>query len=289
MVLRKVIILGHTGTLGRPLYEHFEREEGIEAFGFSSQTMDLCHPESLAPLEKLVDEATILFMASALTPEKGQTVETFLANVSMVANVGRFLETHPVGKVVYVSSDAVYGFDHNPVTEDTPVSLESYYAVAKYTGERILRCVAESRGFPLLIPRLPGIIGPGDRHSAYGPNRFARTLASEKSIRLFGDGEERRDHLYVDDAVRLIAALASSEATGVVNVASGHSRSFMEVVDAIRRLVPYEFTVVTVPRKGPITHRAYDVTALSRAVPGFRYTPFAEALRQTLVAFGAAP
>lgn len=285
---RKVIVLGHTGTLGRPLYEHFQRDGASQTFGFSSQTMDLLRPESLAPLGNLVDEATILFVASAITPEKGQTVDTLMANISMVANVARFLEAHTVGKVVYVSSDAVYGFDYNPVTEDTPVSLESYYAIAKYTGERILRCVAEAKGLPLLILRLPGIFGPGDRHSAYGPNRFARTLASEKTIRLFGNGEEQRDHLYVGDAVRLLAALAPSDAAGVVNVASGQSRSFMDVVEAIRRLVPHEFEVVTVPRKSPVTHRSYDTTRLSRAVPEFRYTPFEEALRQTLTAFGAA-
>lgn len=287
MMPRKVIILGHTGFIGRTLFEHFKRDGSVEIFGFSSKTMDLLHPESLAPLEDLVDDATILFMVSALTPEKGQTIDTLMDNISMVANVGRFLEVHEVGKCVYVSSDAVYGFDYNPVTEGTPISLDNYYAIAKYTGERILQCIAEARGFPLLILRLPGVFGPGDPHSAYGPNSFATTLASEKTIRLFGNGEEQRDHLYIDDAARLITALAHSEATGVVNVATGHSRSFADIAETVRRLVPYEFKVVTLPRKRPITHRCYDTTHLLRVVPGFCYTQFEEALRQTLAAFGA--
>lgn len=287
MATRKAIVLGHTGFVGRVLFEHLKKDGQLEVLGFSSRTTDLRNPESLARLKGLTDSATILFMVSALTPEKGQTVDTLMDNISMVANVGRFLDSHVVGKCVYLSSDSVYGFDYNPVTEDTPVSPENYYAIAKYAGECILHCVGEERGFPLLTLRLPGVYGPGDPHSAYGPNTFARTLASEKVIRVFGNGEEMRDHLYIDDAARLIAALAKGEVTGVINIATGECRSFTEIVETIRSLVPYEFKILSVPRKRPVAHRCYDITRLRNAVPSLRFTSFEEALKETLVAFGA--
>jgi hypothetical protein len=55
----------------------------------------------------------------------------------------------------------------------------------------------------------------------------------------------------------------------------------------IRDLVPYDVTVTSVPRKGPITHRRFDTGRLTHALPGLRFTPIREGLRATLASFGA--
>lgn len=282
----RIVILGASGFLGRHLAVEFERQ-GRDVAGYSSKTLDLTRPEALSVLDGVVGADTTLVFASALTPDKGQNIGTLMTNLEMAANVSRYVEAHPVGRCVYVGSDAVYGFDFNPVTERTPVGPGSYYALAKYASERMLEYVATSRGFPLLSLRVAGVYGPGDPHSAYGPNTFARSLARDRTVRLFGNGEEERDHIYVEDVARLIVALARAGATGVFNLATGEARSFAEVVETIRGLVPYEFAVTSVGRKGPITHRRYDTTHLHRTLPGFQFTPFKEGLRATLGAFGA--
>ena len=56
---------------------------------------------------------------------------------------------------------------------------------------------------------------------------------------------------------------------------------------AIRDLVPYEVTVTSVARKGPITHRRFDTGRLHRALPDLRFMPLRDGLRTTLAAFGA--
>jgi nucleoside-diphosphate-sugar epimerase len=188
---------------------------------------------------------------------------------------------------VYISSDAVYGFDVNPVTEETAAAPGGYYALAKYTAEKLLEYVAATKGLPLLSLRVAAVFGPGDPHGSYGPNGFARSLARDRSIRIFGQGEEERDHIHVDDAARLTVALMRAGAGGVFNIATGRSRSFAQVVEAIRKLVPYEVAVTNAPRKSPITHRSYDITRLNQTVPGFRFTPLEDGLRATLAAFGA--
>jgi nucleoside-diphosphate-sugar epimerase len=76
-------------------------------------------------------------------------------------------------------------------------------------------------------------------------------------------------------------------ANGVFNIATGRSRSFAQVIEAIRKLVPYEVAVTNAPRKSPITHRSYDIIRLDQAVPGFPFTPLEDGLRATLAAFGA--
>jgi UDP-glucose 4-epimerase len=285
--LKRVLILGASGFLGRALHQEWSREGGLEVIGHSSKTLDLTRAEALDALRDVAGPDAAVVLASALTPEKGQTPATLMANLAMAANLARFLEASPVGQCVYVSSDAVYGFDVDPVTETTPVAPAGYYALGKYASEKIMEYVSAARGFPLLVLRIAGVYGPGDTHSAYGPNAFARSLARDRSIRLFGGGEERRDHVYVGDVARLTASLVGAGATGVVNVATGQSRSFADVVDLVRDLVPYEITVTSAPRKGPITHRSYDTARLREAAPGFQFTPLRDGLQATLTAFGA--
>jgi len=252
----------------------------------SSKTLDLTRPEAAEALAGQLDPGTALVFASALTPDRGQTLDTYTANVAMAATVARALERRPA-PCVYISSDAVYGFDVNPVTEETAVAPGGYYALAKYTGEKLLEYVAAGKGFRLLSLRVAAVFGPGDPHGSYGPNGFARSLARDRSIRIFGQGEEERDHVHVDDVARLTVALMRAGARGVFNIATGRSRSFAQVIEAIRKLVPYEVAVTNAPRKSPITHRSYDITRLDQAVPSFPFTPLEDGLRATLAAFGA--
>jgi UDP-glucose 4-epimerase len=282
---RRVVVLGASGFLGRAVQGELARA-GVEVVAHSSKTLDLTRPEAAEALVGQLDPGTALIFASALTPDRGQTLDTYTANVAMATTVARALDRQPA-PCVYISSDAVYGFDVNPVTEETAVAPGGYYALAKYTAEKLLEYVAATKGLPLLSLRVAAVFGPGDPHGSYGPNGFARSLARDRSIRIFGQGEEERDHIHVDDAARLTVALMRAGAGGVFNIATGRSRSFAQVVEAIRKLVPYEVAVTNAPRKSPITHRSYDITRLNQTVPGFRFTPLEDGLRATLAAFGA--
>jgi nucleoside-diphosphate-sugar epimerase len=282
---RRVVILGASGFLGRAVQDELARA-GVEVVAHSSKTLDLTRPEAGEVLAGQLDPGTALVFASALTPDRGQTLDTYTANVAMAATVARALERQPA-PCVYISSDAVYGFDVNPVTEETAVAPGGYYALAKYTGEKLLEYVAAGKGFRLLSLRVAAVFGPGDPHGSYGPNGFARSLARDRSIRVFGQGEEERDHVHVDDVARFTVALMRAGVSGVFNIATGRSRSFAQVIESIRKLVPYEVAVTNAPRQSPITHRSYDIARLDQAVPGFPFTPLEDGLRATLAAFGA--
>jgi nucleoside-diphosphate-sugar epimerase len=275
-----VVLLGHTGFIGKPLFDRLQPD----VQGFASKTLDLRDPAALSRLDGVVDASTTLIVTSALTPDKGATIDTLSQNFAMAANLGRYLEQHPVARCVYLSSDAVYPMLDEPVTEAGPVEPSNFYALAKYTAERVLQHAATPAGFPLLILRPTGVYGPGDTHNSYGPNRFVRSIVQERTVRLFGEGEERRDHLFLDDVVRLVTHLAFGDVTGVLNVASGDSRTFMSVVDDLREIVPYEFKLETTPRRTPITHREFDLRRLHAALPEFCFTPFREGLRRTFEA-----
>ena len=102
-------------------------------------------------------------------------------------------------------------------------------------------------------------------------------MAADKGeITLFGAGEETRDHVYVDDAAALIDLVLRHRSAGMLNLASGTSHSFDEAARAVASTFDPSVKVVHTPRQTAITHRHFDVTALMKAFPTFRFTPLAD-------------
>jgi nucleoside-diphosphate-sugar epimerase len=245
--------------------------------------MDLARPESAAALVASTPANATILLVAAVTPDRAGHVEQFATNVAIATTVARHVERHGAGRLVFVSSDAVYG-DRDEVSESSPIELQNAYAVAKFASERILACVAAARAIPVLVVRPTMVFGQGDTHGQYGPNRFVKTIVREQSVTLFGEGEEQRDHVCIDDLVRVLAALVTGEQTGVVNVATGESRSFGSIVDELKRIARFEFKVIRASRMRPVTHRHFDVQHLRDAVPGLVFRPFEESLRVAFLA-----
>ena len=263
MLPERVVVLGASGHVGGAIAAAFARQ-GVSVIGHSSKTLDLTR-DDFRPLDGIPWRETGLVFASALIVQRGQTLATFAANLTMAINIARYMQEHAPACCVYIGSDAVYGAAVNPVTEATPVAPAGYYALAKYAGERLVEWAALEAGVPLLSLRLTGVYGPGDPYGHYGPNSFAASVARERVIELFGQGEEEREHLYIDDIGPLAIHLLRAGATGLFNLAPGESRSLATICDEIQRLVPYEMRVHHLPRTRPITHRSFDIRSRANA------------------------
>ena len=182
----QVVILGASGFIGKALSRALAGDAATKVIEHSSKTLDLTRPEALSALDAVAGPEATLVLASALTPDRGQNLDTLGANLAMATNVARALDRQRFGHVIYIGSDAVYGFDVNPVTETTPVAPAGAYGFGKYAGEKILEIVTSPRSIPLLILRVAGVYGPGDPHGSYGPNSFARSMAKDRTLRMFG-------------------------------------------------------------------------------------------------------
>jgi len=281
--LGSVVLLGATGFLGKAIAAQLE-QAGAKVHGFNSKTLDLTDRAAFSVLDGLAGPEATLIYASAVTPDKGRTVDALDANLQMSMNVGRYVEAHPFRKVVYVSSDAVYPMSDEVVTEQSAVEPGDFYALAKYAGEVILKNACATAKTPLVIVRPTGVFGAGDTHNSYGPNRFLTQIQNDGKISMFGEGEDVRDHVYVDDVAAATVALAASDATGLFNLASGESRTFGSIVEELQKLVPVDFEVVKLPKSGGASRRDFDIGRLREAVPDLKLTPFVEGLRQTVAA-----
>jgi UDP-glucose 4-epimerase len=281
---RSVLVLGHTGYIGSRLVAAFrETDPPLNVIGASAPSLDLTAPESAAALEQLLEPDCALVICAAIKKQLGDTLEALTRNLAMVMNVCRALEARPVGRVVFFSSAAVYGEDvpHDTITEATPVQPTSLYGIGKFTAERLLlRAVGRLPGSSLLILRPALVYGPQEPGYYYGPSGFLGKARARSPITLWGDGSELREFLFVDDVVEVVRRLTLSSTTGVLNVVSGASRTYLDALDAVASILGEPPAVTSKSRtKDKVDHR-FDNAALRRACPDVSFTPLEDALRR---------
>ena len=278
----KILCLGASGFVGRVLLERFQQNANWEVTGVNSSSLNLVGPESVQNLVNWLDEDTTLIF-SARTTDVKDPWERLKINLEMVNNVANALARKRVRKCLYFSTLAVYddSVTQRNMTEKTGVLPQSPYGIAKFAGECLLMPVAAKMGFPLVIFRSCKLYGPGDQNFEYGPGSFLYSALTGKPVKLYGDGSELRDHLYIEDLVQIVRHFAQSDESGTYNLASGASRTYQDLIAIIRTVAKKEFEVSHEDRTRPQVDQTVDVSHLKQAVPGLNLTTLEQGIIET--------
>ena len=268
----RVVVIGAGGFIGSAICTRLAADK-LPVLALTRKELDLLKPEAAATLQRLLRADDSVVFVSALAPTRNNAM--LIDNLRMAEAVCAALAAQPVGHLVYVSSDAVYSDDANPVTERSCQQPSSLHGVMHLAREIMLRAALK---LPLAILRPTLIYGAKDPHNGYGPNRFRRLAAKGEAITLFGEGEEKRDHVHVDDVAALTSAVLQHRSTGTLNIATGRSASFREVAEMVVGLSPRPVEIRGTPRQNPITHRHFDITDCLKAFPEFHYVSLRDGL-----------
>lgn len=275
MSIAPAIVVGASGFVGGALFRALVKL-GIETRGLGRAQVDLEAPDAAERLTAhLVPGARVAFV-SARAPAK--TMAMAARNLRMAeAACAAFARVKP-SYLLYVSSDAVYDDDANPVSETSRVAPSTPHGIMHAAREAMFR-EAMGEAFCALRPTL--IYGANDPHSGYGPNRFRREAKAGGVIRIFGEGEERRDHVWIGDVARLGARLIAEARPGTFNAVTGRSIDFATIARKVAALsggIPVE----SIPRppgyKAHLLHRHFDIAALLKTFPEFRFASIDEGL-----------
>jgi nucleoside-diphosphate-sugar epimerase len=272
----RVVVIGSGGFVGGAIVRRLA-EDGIAHLGLGRAELDLLAANAGAKLAGLLRPGDAVVTAAAIAPCKNTAM--LLDNVRIVQTLVQGLSAVPVAHVVNISSDAIYADGPVPLTEETPAAPTSLHGVMHLAREIALR--AEVRA-PIAMLRPTLIYGAADPHNGYGPNRFRRLAAAGQEIVLFGEGEERRDHVAVGDVAEIAVRVLEHGSHGALNIASGEVHSFRDVADMTVALAGTKTAIKPSPRSGPMPHNGYrpfDVAATKVAFPDFHYTPLREGLR----------
>ena len=150
---------------------------------------------------------------------------------------------NPDSKVLFAGSRLQFGrIERIPVGEDHPQLPLMPYGIHKMAAEKYCQMYHRTHSLCTTVLRLANPYGPRQqmKHSKYGiVNWFIRLAMEGGTIKVFGDGRQVRDYVFVDDvATAFLLAGSLGEADGeVFNVGSGTPTSFREMAEAVVRIV----------------------------------------------------
>ena len=222
-------ILGKNGFVAKEIKKYF-KQKNEKGYFIGSEDTDLTQKKFKKKIN-IKPNANIIFL-SAITPDKGKDLFTFDKNLSMVINFINQVNLENISKFIYVSSDAIYSLKNKKISDTTKPNPDDLYGLMHLTRENILKKVIDPRKLLILRPTI--IYGRGDTHNSYGPNRFINHVKKKQKIKLFGIGGDIRDHLYIDDLVKIIyKSCYKKNLYGEFIVASQQSFSFLDVAKKI--------------------------------------------------------
>jgi nucleoside-diphosphate-sugar epimerase len=268
LVPERVVVIGAAGFVGAALVAQLAAAK-ISHLGLGRHEIDLLTTGAAELLAAQLRPGDVVVAAAARAPCR--TMAMFIENMIIVKAIIDALVRVPISHVINVSSDAVYGDEPAPLTEHAPTAPESLHGAMHLAREIAFRSEIPA---PLAIVRPTLIYGASDPHNGYGPNRFRRQAARGEEILLFGEGEERRDHVLVDDVAALILRIALRRSTGTLNIATGETYSFRAIAEMVVAAARKPLTIKGSPRHGPMPHNGYrpfDPAACHVAFPDFRY------------------
>ena len=187
---------------------------------------------------------------------------------------------------LYISSDAVYEDSVDLISENNIKSTDNYHAKMHADREEIISSYCHNKDLNLTIVRPTLVFGPGDTHNGYGPNKFIRDVNNEKNIILFGKGEEKRDHIYIYDLVKIIIDILEKNIYGNYTLATGKVISFYEIAKIVcnAKGIPHDHIKFS-ERIGPMPHngyRAFNITKIKSKIVDLNFTDIEEAINKSI-------
>ena len=207
-------------------------------------------------------------------------------NILGAINLLETCRRYQVGKVVYASSAAVYGSPaYLPVDEKHPIEPQSHYGVSKHAVEHYLRIYQEIYGIHYTVLRYANVFGP--RQDATGEGGvvaiFIDRLLKGEKLKIFGDGGQTRDFIFVGDVASAnLAALYRGDGR-ILNVSTGTSLSVNDLYRILKKLTSSSLEPeYCLPRPGDILHSCLANDDARKTLEWSPRCPLEEGLRQTV-------
>ncbi len=285
---KKVLVNGITGfigsNLGKSLHKKGAKIYSIDNFSYIDAEMSKSKNKFLESVEiiegdvsskeiwsKVPEDIEYIFhfaAPSSITIFKREPERAFRETVHGLWNALEFAKKNKnVKKVVYPSSGSNYAGNEHPLHEKVYPKPRNLYAAAKISCEGLASSYSDfvkSLGLRIFAGYGPGEEWKKDFGSVL--YLFLRDYMKGNPPEIWGDGGQTRDFIYVEDVVKAIIKSAEVEYTGIINVGTGNSISFKELLRIIKETLGTEIEPVFVPKDKNYVENLEADTTLMKSV-----------------------
>ncbi len=182
--------------------------------------------------------------------------------------------------VLASTGGAIYGdCDQLPTPESAPQAPISPYGASKAAAETYLALYTRLHGLSTVALRFANVYGP--RQDPLGEGGviaiYCHAAANSRQVRVFGDGRQTRDFVYVGDVAAALIAAAVSDVTGAYNIGTGEETSVLELVERLELEPTFE-----PERPGEVRRSALDPAAAREALGWEPAIPLDDGLARTM-------
>ncbi|UCH88153.1 MAG: SDR family NAD(P)-dependent oxidoreductase [Thermoplasmata archaeon] len=193
---------------------------------------DLADPKNLESVQdRLKGYDTLIHLATQISGA-GDVVKNGPAqiNIDLKSTIELIKAMTDMKCMCYLSSMAVFGATRSePVTETTETNPDNVYGICKLTMEKLLKLFSEYENVPVTILRPSSVYGPGNTSARAIPTFINKILKNEPLI-VFGDGEQLRDYIYVEDVVNAIVLALEHNKFDIFNIGAGKGCSINDLL-----------------------------------------------------------
>ncbi|KAA8815639.1 epimerase [Bifidobacterium rousetti] len=298
--MRKIVILGGNGFLGRRLAERFSQDSDnsvivydhkLPVYNRRLSNVEYVSGEFVAGYDfgSLVRNAyLVVHLISTSVPgtEKGPLDEIH-ANVIPSVELFDACVSENVDRLVFLSSGGtIYGGSAYRANRETdPPCPYNTYGLQKVMIEQTLQLTSHCSSMQYQIIRLSNPYGPGQ--NPHGPlgliTKLVYQATNHDTIHIFGDGSVVRDFIYIDDAIQgIIDIIERGERNSIYNLGRGTGVSVSDVIATIGAVLPESLDIVYEPaRKVDAPYSVLDISKYRMISTIDEFISLAEGVKRT--------
>ena len=248
--------------------------------------LDIRDAAALRAVTEAVRPAVIFHLAAQADVRRALQEPSFDADVNIIGTIAVLEAAHAVGaRVVFASTGGAGYGEYEGLPVPSPETAEtrplSHYGMSKMAGEGYIHTYGRLYGLEGVCLRLGNVYGPRqDPHGEAGVVAiFCGRMLDGDAPRVFGDGLQTRDYVYVADACRAFLAAAAGPAGETVNIGAGREVTVLDLIEGLRCETPPEFAPA---RQGELQRSCLDPAKATQLYGWHAEMPLADGLQATL-------